>query len=365
MLRFFGSDILHTWTLGFVEACVGFSLQIIRYIGCSNVDSAYRQSPKILLEIIKKFPAFNSLQPVKGHVRFSTIFELCLAESSKKIDNPKNTTNILKMRESAKLVHALFQIYFALTDERLLPSDLNWARENGFGEPFFSPRQVLIHALNAVLEVHFYLKCGSLTESQLTCLQMLIANAQGHMLVLDVVRKRIIEKAITTKEAYEDIPVNSIGLMRNVKFEMLSHMVESMRECGCDNNFRDTEHGERLMKLCKLLFADTSARYHTVLRDMLLKFLHLEYMSIAHKGLLDSNVSSSISVDASKAHNVNVLLTSSEIFEFKTNKSYKKQRIVYRADGYRVEKANEVWLVHPMLMLVSTLLQHSIHNCLE
>jgi len=39
MLRIFGSDVLHTWTLGFVEACVGFSLQMIRYIGWSNVES--------------------------------------------------------------------------------------------------------------------------------------------------------------------------------------------------------------------------------------------------------------------------------------------------------------------------------------
>ena len=62
MLRIFGSDVLHTWTLGFVEACVGFSLQMIRYIGWSNVDRTYSQSPKILLEIIKKFPAYNSLQ---------------------------------------------------------------------------------------------------------------------------------------------------------------------------------------------------------------------------------------------------------------------------------------------------------------
>lgn len=352
MLRIFGSDVLHTWTLGFVEACVGFSLQMIRYIGWSNVDRTYSQSPKILLEIIKKFPAYNSLQPVKGHVRFCDIFELCLAESSKKVDNPRNTTNILKMRESSKLFHALIQIYFALTDERLLPSDLNWARKVGFCEPFFSPRQVLINALNAVLEVHFYLKCGCLTESQLTCMQMLIANAQGHMLVLDVVRKRIVEKAITTKEKYEDIPVHRIGLMRNVKFEMLSHFAESMRECGCDNNFRDTEHGERLMKLCKLLFADTSARYHTVLRDMLTKFLHLEYMAIAHKGLVESNVAASIPVDVSKAHNVSVLLTSSDSFDFRTNKSYKRQVIVYRSTGFKPEKNNAAWMVHPMLQLV-------------
>ena len=41
MQHLFGTDILHTWVLGFVEACVGFSLQIIKYIGYANVDGEY------------------------------------------------------------------------------------------------------------------------------------------------------------------------------------------------------------------------------------------------------------------------------------------------------------------------------------
>lgn len=48
MIRIFGSDILHTWVLGFVEACVGFALLIIKYISYSNVDDTYSQSPKKL-----------------------------------------------------------------------------------------------------------------------------------------------------------------------------------------------------------------------------------------------------------------------------------------------------------------------------
>ena len=73
MQRLFGTDILHTWVLGFVEACVGFSLQIITYIGYSNVDSSYSESPKILIDIIKNFPAFNSFHPTKKHVRFEDV----------------------------------------------------------------------------------------------------------------------------------------------------------------------------------------------------------------------------------------------------------------------------------------------------
>jgi len=38
------SDILHTWVLGFVEAAVGFTLQIVKYIGHHNIDRNYSQS---------------------------------------------------------------------------------------------------------------------------------------------------------------------------------------------------------------------------------------------------------------------------------------------------------------------------------
>jgi hypothetical protein len=161
----------------------------------------------------------------------------------------------------------------------------------GFSEPYFNPTHVLLNALNAVMEVHFHFKAGSLTETQLQTLQMLIANAQAHMLILDVMRKRIIHKATTVKDKFEDLEVCSVGLMNNVKSELISHMVESMRQCGCDNNARDTEMGEMMMKLCKLLFGDTSRRYHTVLRDMLVKYMHLQYMAIAEKGFKDSIVS--------------------------------------------------------------------------
>jgi hypothetical protein len=68
MDRLFGSDILHTWVLGFVEAAVGFTLQIVKYIGHHNIDRNYSQSPKKLVEIIRRFPSHSSLQPMKKHV---------------------------------------------------------------------------------------------------------------------------------------------------------------------------------------------------------------------------------------------------------------------------------------------------------
>jgi len=124
MIRLFGSDILHTWTLGFIEACVGFSLQIIKYIGYPNVDETYRLSVKKLIDIIKEFPGHNSLHPVR-HILFSDIYSLFQSNSSKKGFNPKHLTGILKMRESFKLASALLQIFFALAHKDILPSDVN------------------------------------------------------------------------------------------------------------------------------------------------------------------------------------------------------------------------------------------------
>lgn len=354
MIRFFGCDILHTWVLGFVEAAVGFSLQIIKYIGHPNVDHSYRNSVKRLIEIIKDFPSHNSLQPCKKHVRFSDIYDLVVSESSKKSSNPRNTTSILKMRESSKLAPAVLQIYFSLAEDTLLPSDLNWSRNRGFSEPHFSPRQILINALNAVLEVHWYLKCGALTERQLQTLQLLISNAQAHMLILDVMRKRILHKALTSKSEYEDLSVETVGLMNNAKLECITHLVDAMRESGCDNNARDTEAGESLMKICKVLFTDTNMRYHTVLKDMLQKYLHLEYLAIAKLGMKDSNIASSIALDSSKDHNSAKTLIQNDEREFKVNQCYKQQSVFWSAQSgeYRTEKDGSDWNVHPMLKKV-------------
>jgi len=264
-----------------------------------------------------------------------------------------NTTGILKMRESFKLFSALLQIYFALTDNRLLPSDDNWSKNMGFTEPYFNPTHVVLNALNAVIEVHFHFKAGSLTETQLQTLQMLIANAQAHMLVLDVMRKRIIHKATTVKDKFEELEVCSIGLMNNVKSELISHMVESMRQCGCDNNARDTELGEMMMKACKVLFADTNRRYATVLRDMLMKYIHLQYMAIAKKGFADHQISTMTPILAKKATNESTIITTSEHYEFKTNNSYKKQVIKFQGTCYKPKKVTEDWKVHPMIRLVS------------
>jgi hypothetical protein len=292
------------------------------------------------------------LHPTKKHVRFEDVFELMQSSSSKKDCNPMNTTSILKMRESVKLPPLMLQIFFSLAEKKLLPSDINWSKHQGFQEPYFSPQQVMINALNAVLEVHFYFKSGALTEDQLQTLQMLIANAQAHMLVFDVMRRRIIEKATTVKDKFIDIPVSESNLMNNLKFEAISHMVEAFRQSGCDNNARDTEMGEMMMKLCKLLFGDTSRRYHTVLRDMLVKYMHLQYMAIAEKGFKDANITHRVAVDGKKSHNLSETLDASENFDFKTKNNHRIQKIRFCFSRYQKENPSEPWNVHPMLIMV-------------
>lgn len=265
MIRIFGSDIMHTWTLGFIEAGVGFTLQIVKFIG--QIDKTYSSSCKNLADIIQNFPAYNSLQPVR-QIRFNDIWELFVPLSSKQKGNPLNTTGILKMRESFKLPSALLQILFALPSSKLLPLQYAWAEKAGFEEPLFSPQQICVNALSAIMEVHWYLNASSLTETQLDTLQMLIANAQAHMLILDVTRKRIITKATSSKDKFVDLKVDSMGLMNNAKSELISHFPEAIRQSGCESSVRDTQLGEGvIMKLCKVLFADTNKRYFWVLKE--------------------------------------------------------------------------------------------------
>lgn len=79
-------------------------------------------------------------------------------------------------------------------------------------------------------------------------------------------RKRVIHRATSVKDNYEDIKVCCIGLINNFKFELISHMVEAMRQISCDNN-ATPEIQEMLMKSCKVLFADINRRYHTVFKE--------------------------------------------------------------------------------------------------
>ena len=354
MIRLFGSDVLHTWTLGFIEACVGFTLQIVKYIGHKNVDSGCSSSVKKLIDVIKEFPGHNSLQPVR-HIMFSDIYCLFQSSSSKKLVNPKNTTSILKMRESYKLASALLQIFFALAHKDILPNNVSWSKDHGFAEPYFCPAHVVINALNAVLEIHWYIKAGSLTESQLCTMEMLVANAQAHMLILDIVRKRIIEKATVPEKEFVDLNVQTVTLMSYAKFELISHIPEAMRQSGCDNNVRDTEMGELSMKLCKVLFSDTSQKYFTVVKEMLLKYLHLEYMAIANKGLDEETVHmQGQCIDGSqqtKSHMHNTLLCEHENKRFKTNSNYNQQTVKWDENyqQYRPKRMEEDWKVHPML----------------
>ena len=149
MQRVFGSDTMHTWELGFVEACIGFTLQIIQYIG--QIDANFIGGVQRVEEILHNFPSYNSLHPVR-HIRFPKIWEILKAgiELSKK--NPLDSTGHLKMRECYKLASILLQLYFASSDPSLFPVETTWSKNHGFSEPFFSVRQIVVNTLHAVLE---------------------------------------------------------------------------------------------------------------------------------------------------------------------------------------------------------------------
>ena len=113
----------------------------------------------------------------------------------------------------------------------------------------------------------------------------MIANVQGHILVLDVVRKRLIKKSTSSKVSFQDFNVETMSLMTNPKLELLSHFPQARRDAGCDNHVRDTSEGELYMKVIRSLFNSTSKRHDSYLKEMLRKHQHLLYLKWMRRGM--------------------------------------------------------------------------------
>ena len=191
MLRIHPPDILHTLIHGSMELCLGFTLQIIKLV--SVIDSKnFSRAPKLLALAVRDFPAFNALQPVR-HVRFENIWELYVSELSKKKGKSTNTIGLIVLKEFFKLPTALFQVMFCCGDANILPNNLAWSESVGFSEPYFNPMQVVTNAMFASLKVYWYLHTNRLTETQVVTLRMLVSNFQAHLLVFDLVRKKLIK----------------------------------------------------------------------------------------------------------------------------------------------------------------------------
>jgi hypothetical protein len=90
------------------------------------------------------------------------------------------------------------------------------------------------------------------------------------------------------------------------------------------------------------------------LKDMLLKYLHLQYMGIARKGLQDNDlVYRPLTIGRRSHMNSNVICVTVNR-EVRTNSMYTKQAVKWNPQhgGYRIKVNNANWCVHPMLLLV-------------
>ena len=280
MLSYFPPDVLHTLIKGIVEMSLGFVLQILVAMG--RIDEKFAGAVNLIAKLISLFPGDSSFHPVR-HIHFEDIWELFASESSKyKSSNMLNTTGHILMKESYKLLSALLQLMLCLLSDHLLPVEVQWSVDFGFEEPYFSVKQIVLNTLNAVFEVVWYSYAPSLSATQIVTFKMLIANVQSHMLLLNMLRKRILLRAsfakkrhrMSTKKngkngnkkaaaAFHDPCVGKVCLYFNPKFELLSHFADSRVLSGCENYVRDTNYGELMMKLIRTLFGTTSKRFNT------------------------------------------------------------------------------------------------------
>jgi hypothetical protein len=185
-------DILHTFIHGSLEYSLGFTLQIIKLISCLD-KTGHGSSPKLLQDAIRMFPKFSALQPVR-HIHFANIWDLVPSKNSKSKGKETNTTKLLVISEFFKIPAAFFQVMLCCSNSQILPDSYDWCKSMGFEEPYFNPLQVVVNSMFSLLIVYWYLHAPSLTENQIVTLQHLVSNSQGHLLVLDVVRKLIIHK---------------------------------------------------------------------------------------------------------------------------------------------------------------------------
>jgi len=362
MLRMHPPDILHTLIHGSMEYCLGFTLQMVKLI--SSIDKTnFANSPKLLEDSIKLFPASNALHPVR-HVYFANVWDLVPSSNEKGRGKATNTTLLIAMKEFFKIPSATFQVMICCSHSSIVPDSYDWCKKCGFQEPFFNPLQVIVNALYAMMVVYWYLHAPCLTENQVVALQLLVGNAQGHLLVLDVVRKRLIEKnkpppkkskktavvevggelesgcssssiisndttnssgssSSSNKESIRgDISMEDVKLLLNPKFELLSHFPQSIRDVGCDNSVRDTELGELFMKLVRCIWNTTSKKYASVEYEMLKKYRNLLFLDVIKRGIqqrMGFDIFKQKRTDKSKAYMRDMILCETDFFSFACN----------------------------------------------
>ena len=335
MSRFFPPDILHSLMLGFVMYGLSFSLQIISVIG--EIDDTFGSAAEKLGNIIRYFPLYQSLHPVREY-HFEDIWKLFQSDTSKQSGNPFNTTGLLSKIESWKLEPALWQVMIACTQKDVLPDTFKWSEENGFDEPYFCVRQIICHTLNAVIVVLWYSKADSLSETQMGTFEMLIANAQAHMLNLDMLRRRVLNMSLNRKKkGFQDLNVETSSILCTPKTELISHLPVCKRDSGCDNFVRDTSMQESFMKPIRLLYNTSSKRYWTIDEEMLRKYVRKLYLDWMKKGrirrrelLIKSGILVVPRVHVKDRENqTNPIVAETADFIFKGNQSRKCQTLYW------------------------------------
>lgn len=410
MLRIHPPDILHTVLHGSLEYGLGFTLQIIKLI--ANIDkSEFGRSTKLLEDAVRLFPAFNAFQPVRP-IHFENVWELCPSSNSKSKGKDTNSTNGIAMKEYFKIPPATFQVMICCSNSKILPNTNEWSKKMGFEQPFFNPLQVVVNSLFSLMKVYWYLHAPSLTETQIVTLKLLVANAQGHLLLLDVIRKRLIEfnkptprkpksklkksdideghclsgnasnsrrngrssssscdnvgddhneqmlDAIDTDFVLKDkVSLENVSLLINPKLELLSHLPQCKRDTGCDNSVKNTELGELFMKLVRCIWNTTSKKFASVEYEMLKKYRNLQVLDLIKRGINHRNgrdIFSQKRVHASKAFMGDIFVAENDIFAFAVNCTNKPQEIQWSHSKKSFLSSNGTCLnVHNILLDVS------------
>ena len=349
--RIFPPDVLHTVSKGIVEYALGFTLQIIEVIG--EIDAAYVDGGKMLCKAIRDFPAYNSFHPVR-HVSIFNIFDFYNAKKSKsRSSNPLTVTGNLKMKETYKSASALLQILFAIMDLDILPRGYDWCIQHEFESPYFCVKQVIVNAINSIFDVIWFVNAESLTMTQLETMKMLIANAQGHMMVLDMVRRRLLLRSMSKTKVFVDVDVTKATKLGTPKMHSLSHFPESIIGNGCSNYVRDTSRGESEMKSIKELYSQVSKRRDSADNEMLVRYQHLHYLTLMKDGLKARGMKER---EISKKHVTmkSFMVVSSGVLDFFINRSYKNQQLGWseQSQTFEVDRREEFFQSHPILLQV-------------
>ena len=195
--RLFPSDFLHGLNQGIVQYVLSWTLEMVYILRI--LDTSCKDIPREVTAFIQKFPAHNSFHPIKHH-RFEDVTSLLKQEKKilKVSDYTFDNTGILALTETWKLMTALFQLLFVITNGKVFPSELNWGKKHDITEKSFNMERCFINAIVGCIEIHWYAGAQNLTERQVETYRRVISNAQSHIVILHHVRVLVMNRLSLT-----------------------------------------------------------------------------------------------------------------------------------------------------------------------